>query len=328
MDPVRVGVMGTGALGRHHTRLLAGSDAAELVGIYDLNVDLARRVAEEFGVIAFDSAAELMAAVEAMTVAVPASFHHGGVMPLLEAGIHVLVEKPLAPSSDEARDLVECARERNLVLAVGHVERFNPALSALRAVRGEPAFIEARRLALFPAPRPGDLPRNCDVSVIFDLMIHDIDLVLSLVNSEIADLQCVGRSLASDYIDLAFAWLRFENGCVAHLHASRASADPCRTLTVHIDNEQYCLELTHGDAHILRATKGKGVTVEPPNLVTWNALEEELGDFCRCVQRRRLGDRGAEPRVPGQAGLRAVTVAEMLERGIQWKTSAVGNAGR
>ncbi|NQT92884.1 MAG: Gfo/Idh/MocA family oxidoreductase, partial [Lentisphaerae bacterium] len=222
-EPVQVGVAGVGALGKHHARLYAAMDDAELVGVFDTDHATAASVAAEYGTRTFDTLADMAAAVAAASVAVPTDAHLEVASELMDHGVHLLVEKPIASTTEEAETLVDLAREKDLVLQAGHVERFNPVMRFLEQNLSSPRFIEAIRLAPFPPPRPGAPPRGTEVSVVLDLMIHDLDIILHLVGSPVADIRAVGVPVLSGGEDIANARLRFENGCVANVTASRIS---------------------------------------------------------------------------------------------------------
>ena len=183
---LKVGVLGVGALGRHHARLYAQSPNAEMVGIFDVQPETAAKVGAEFNLPVFSDWRSLAEKCDALSVAVPANFHAATTLPLLEMGKHVLVEKPIEASLELAEQMVATARKNNVVLAVGHVERFNPAMDFLEKYAANTRFIEAHRLAQYPPPRPGLPRRGTEVSVVVDLMIHDIDLVLTMVDSDVA----------------------------------------------------------------------------------------------------------------------------------------------
>ncbi len=227
--PLRVGVFGTGALGRHHTRILSQLPEAELVGVYDPRRDVARAVAEPHGAKVFESAEELASGIEAAVVAVPTTLHAELGVELLARGIHLLVEKPIASSIEEADRLIEGAEKAGKVLAVGHVEFFNPAVAALlaevRSAGGGVRFVEVQRLAVFT-------PRSLDVDVVLDLMIHDLQILHALDPSPVAEVRATGIDVLSPRIDIANVRIELESGCAANLTASRVSSERVRKLRV------------------------------------------------------------------------------------------------
>ncbi|HZM00213.1 MAG TPA: Gfo/Idh/MocA family oxidoreductase, partial [Planctomycetota bacterium] len=247
--PLRVAVVGVGHLGRHHARLMAEVPGAELVAVVDSRLEQARAVAGPLDVLALASADELPADVAAVSVAVPTSAHHAVACPLLERGMHVLVEKPMAATLEQARGMAALARDRGLVLQVGHVERFNPALSVVRELGVKPRFIEANRLAPFTY-------RALDTSVVMDLMIHDIDIVLELAGSPLKRLEAVGSHVLGRLPDIANARLTFENGCVANITASRVSFEPLRRTKVFADDAFLSLDFANRRAFVVRMAEG------------------------------------------------------------------------
>ena len=214
---LKVGVLGVGALGRHHARLYAQSPNAEMVGIFDVQPETAAKVGAEFNLPVFSDWRQLAEKCDALSVAVPANFHAVTAIPLLEMGKHVLVEKPIEADLALAEKMVETARKNNVVLAVGHVERFNPAMDFLEKYAANTRFIEAHRLAQYPPPRPGLPRRGTEVSVVVDLMIHDIDLVLTMVDSEVEHFDVVGIPVLSKTEDIVNARIKFKNGSCASL---------------------------------------------------------------------------------------------------------------
>lgn len=220
---LRVGVFGTGALGRHHTRILGTLPGVERVGIHDSRPEVARAVAEEFGARVFDSFEELAESVDAAVVAAPTTVHAELGVDLLGRGVHVMVEKPIAASLEEADALIAAARQASRVLAVGHVEFHNPAVEALLAAGGSPRFVEVERLGVFT-------PRSLDVDVIADLMIHDLQILGALDRSGIKEVRAVGIPVLSERIDIVNARLAFASGLVANVTASRVSGERVRKL--------------------------------------------------------------------------------------------------
>jgi len=312
---IRTGVIGVGALGRHHARLYKQCEGVDLVGLYDVDPENARRVAEEVGTRVFPDMESLVQAVDALSVAVPTDKHFEVVRDLLRTGRHVLVEKPLAATAAQAAALVRQAERAGVILAVGHVERFNPVLDALHAVPGAPRFIEAHRLAPYPPPRPGLRPRGTEVSVVLDLMIHDLDVILDLVRSPAARVDAVGVPILSPTEDIANARIVFRNGCVANITASRVSPERMRKIRVFKTTAYLSLDYQEhrGDMAVLRDGK---IVREPVPVREANALLEELRDFCECVREALVTGRLREPRVSGRQGLEACRLAERILRRI------------
>lgn len=317
MKPVRVGVIGVGHLGQHHARLYGSLSGAALVGVVDADPRRAKEVAERVGTAVYDDVGVLLRQVEAVSVAAPTSAHHAIARRCLEAGIHVLVEKPIAATLAEARELVALARARHAVLQVGHIERFNPVLLKARPYIREPLLIECRRVSPFTG-------RSTDVDVVLDLMIHDLDMVLSFQPGSVTGVCAVGMPVVSDKIDLAHAWITFESGCVAVLAASRVAAGRARELTVVQRNA--CLLL---DYQSRRATIRR-VSGEPASEQIQGGEEEplklELESFLDAVRT------GTTPVVTGEDGEAALALAhrvlEEIGEGVKgWRTRQKGGKG-
>ena len=248
-ERLAVAVVGVGHLGRHHARLLKQVPGAELAAVVDSRLEQAQAVAKDLGVPAFASADELPRGVKAVSVAVPTSLHHAVVCPLLERGLHVLVEKPMAATLDEARGMARLAADRGVLLQVGHIERFNPALGVLRELHVTPRFIQSERLAPFTY-------RALDVSVVMDLMIHDIDIVMDLAGAPLTDVSAVGSPMLGRHVDIASARLSFANGCVANLTASRVSFEPMRRTRVFGADTFVSMDFNTRRAFVVRKAPG------------------------------------------------------------------------
>ncbi|WP_419935537.1 Gfo/Idh/MocA family oxidoreductase [Candidatus Palauibacter sp.] len=314
MNPIPAGVVGVGRLGAAHARLLAGSPAFELVGVHDRARSRAEEVAAALSVPAFPDAAELHARAEAVVIAVPTAAHHAAAVAAIAAGCHALVEKPLASTLEEADEIVRLADETGVVLGVGHVERFNGVLQAAEPFLDRPRFIESLRMAPFQ-------PRGADVTVVLDLMIHDIDLVLTLARTPLADVRAVGVSVISPWIDLANARLSFEDGTVANITASRVSFRTIRQLRLFQRSGYFSLDLAEGTGHYYRRRDPKKVgrvagvenLVEPIPLEAppGEPLARELDAFADAIAGRptRL--------VSGYAGREALEVATRITREIE-----------
>ena len=229
---LRTAVVGTGYLGKFHAQKYALLPDCQLVGVADVNEDSGRFIARECATEFYADYQHLMGKVDAVSIAVPTTLHHQVSKDFLKAGVHVLVEKPITTSLDEADELVKLARKKDLVLQVGCLERFNEALSEVGPLLKEPRFIESHRLAGFK-------PRSMDINVVMDLMIHDLDIVLSLVNKPLIDVVANGTAVLSDSVDIAQARLTFSGGCVANITASRISQKTKRKM--HIFQEQSCI---------------------------------------------------------------------------------------
>jgi len=327
---IRVGVVGVGHLGAVHARLWKGIEGAELVGLYDVNAARAATVAAEHGVAAFASLDELFAAVDAISIVTPTSNHAEVALRALGAGVHIFVEKPITAAYSDAEPIIRIAEEGRLVVQVGHIERYNPAFAALRGFDLRPMFIESHRLAQFR-------PRATDVAVVLDLMIHDIDLVLTLVDSPITDIRASGVSVVSDTIDIANARLEFANGCVANLTASRISQRQMRKMRlfqkdayISIDFAEPSVELFKiaddgaviGESTMLLGaidlgTQRRNITYEKLPTPEINALAQELREFVGAIRE------GTGSMVTARSGAEALRVAEEIVREIEQRAVTV-----
>ncbi|HXR97349.1 MAG TPA: Gfo/Idh/MocA family oxidoreductase [Terriglobales bacterium] len=303
MKNIRVGVAGCGAFGRNHVRVLASlKDAgAELTGIYDRDGERARAVALEFSTRAFGSAAELAAASEAAIVAVPTQAHTDVAVEFMRAGCDVMVEKPIAPSLADADCMIAAAREHGRILMVGHLERFNPCVRLIRPRITKPLFFEVHRLSIFT-------PRSLDVDVLLDLMIHDLDIVLSFVKAGVSDLQAVGVAVLTAHADIANVRLSFDNGCVANLTASRVSTEKVRKLRFFQPGEYISLDYARRDARIFSVAKQPGAmpAIAHDHLAgspNEEPLRTEIEAFLDAVRSRTV------PEVSGEVGRAALAVA-------------------
>lgn len=310
---LKVGVIGVGALGRHHARLYAESPNAEVVGIYDVQKDTAEKVGAEFDLKVFDKWEELAAQCDALSVAVPANYHAQATIPLLEMGKHVLVEKPIASSIKEAELMVETAKKHNVVFGVGHVERFNPAMDFLEKYHAATRFIEAHRLAKYPPPRPGQHRRGTEVSVVLDLMIHDIDLVLTMVKADVERIDVVGIPVLSGTEDIVNARIKFVNGSCASLTASRVSQEPLRRFRVFQDDCYISMDYGNHFGMVLKRNR-LGLARKDVDLDDKNALAAELEDFITAVNKTKETGVVTPTKVPGDQGLRALRMAVAIER--------------
>ena len=312
-EKLKIGVIGVGALGRHHARLYAESPNAEVVGIFDVQKETAEKVGAEFNLKVFEQWEELAEKCDALSVAVPANYHAQATIPLLEMGKHVLVEKPIASSIEEAEKMVEAAKKNNVVFGVGHVERFNPAMDFLEKYHATTRFIEAHRLAKYPPPRPGQHRRGTEVSVVLDLMIHDIDLVLTMVKADVERIDVVGIPVLSGTEDIVNARIKFVNGSCASLTASRVSQDPLRRFRVFQDDCYISMDYGQHFGMVLKRNR-LGLARKDVDLDDKNALAAELEDFMAAVRKTRETGVVCPTKVPGEQGLRALRMAVAIER--------------
>ncbi len=303
MSPLRVAVIGVGALGKHHARILASLPGVSLAAVVDINRARAEEIAAAHGTRPLFDAGQLDGQIDAVTIAVPTELHARIARPFLEAGIPALVEKPIARTVEEADAMIAASAGRGAVLAVGHTERFNPAVLAARRVLVDPRFIEVHRLGAFPE-------RSLDIDVVFDLMIHDLDIALSLVPSEVETIEAVGVPVLTGRVDIANARLRFANGCIANITASRISRDRVRKIRFFQPSAYVSIDYAAQKLEVWRLVKGNGpmptieggeveVPVEEP-------LKRELEDFVQAVTTRR------PPLVTGEQGRRALALAQTI----------------
>ena len=306
---VNVGVIGVGSLGQHHARIYHELPDVNLVGVYDASRERADEIAARHGTLTFDSIEALVAEIDAASVVVPTDRHRDVAGQLLEQGIHVLVEKPIASSTVEAEALVGIAEQKNLILQVGHVERFNPVMEYLEGVAEHPRFIEAHRLAPYPPPRPGLHPRGTEVSVVLDLMIHDLEIVLHLVRAPVRDVHAVGVPVLSRSADIANARLIFEGGCVANVTASRISPEPMRKIRVFLPDAYISLDYQDQAGEVARRT-ATGIERLSVPIEKGEPLARELDSFTACVARRD------QPVVSGEHASEALKLAVAINLSI------------
>ncbi len=328
----RVAVIGTGSLGKEHARIyaaMAAAGEAVFAGVHDTSTEAARAVADRLGVPVFPSLEAAAQSADAFSIVTPTSTHFAIARDLLAQGRHVLVEKPMTNNAADATTLVELARQQGVVLQVGHIERFNPVFRRLQEVAPDPRFIEAHRLSPYPA-------RSTDVGVVLDLMIHDLDIVLAFVKSPVVSIDAVGIPVLSKSEDIANARLRFANGCVANLTASRVSTERMRKIRVFSGGAQpayvsldykaqsgYILRLAKGsekessllmkllhsrDQSIVVEYAGRKILREPVPITREEPLKLELDHFVRCVREH------GTPLVTGEAAKRALDLAFAITR--------------
>ena len=306
MVRVRIAVVGAGHLGRHHARVLSVLPGVELVAVVDTNQGRAAEVSAGVRTSAVTDFRDMLDKVDAVTIAVPTERHCEIARPFLDAGVHVLVEKPIARSLAEADDMIQTAEKAGTILAVGQTERFNPAVAAARPMLSDPRFIEVHRLGTFPE-------RSLDIDVVFDLMIHDVDIVLSLVKSEIEAIEAVGVPVLTGRVDIANARLKFVNGCIANLTASRISRDRVRKIRLFQPMAYMSIDYAAQKLEVWRLVKERGPApeIEGGDMPVENEepLKLELADFVAAVTARRA------PMVPGEQGRRALAlVTEIANR--------------
>jgi len=303
MKKLRVGVVGVGHIGKNHARLYAETDAVDFTAIYDTDAANAAKVAERYKVRAAHSLGEFAELVDAASIATPTNSHFVVARPLLEAGKHLLIEKPIADDTAQASELARLAAERQLVLQVGHVERFNPVLSALEARLTHPRFIEAHRLSPFPN-------RSTDIGVVLDLMIHDLEIILHLVRAPVQSIDAVGVPVLSRREDIANARIRFENGCVANVTSSRISPERMRKIRVFQEDGYLSLDYQNQSGEIYR--KGAtGIERASVEIEKEEPLKRQLLSFIECART------GLRPKVSGFEATAALELAVEITKRIE-----------
>jgi predicted dehydrogenase len=301
-EKIPVAVVGVGEHGRKHARQFLEVEGAHLVGVYDLRAERAREVAGELGVRVFASLDEVLGAVAALSVVIPTTDHAAVARRAFERGVDVLLEKPITRTVEEADDLIARAAAEGRILQVGHLERFNPGVVAAKAVTRGPLFFEIHRLGVFS-------PRSLDVDVVFDLMIHDLDLVLWMMNAPVADVRAVGLPILSDKVDIANARVEFENGTVANLTASRVSTERVRKFRYFQPNEYVSIDFTRRDVLVLSVDRDgevPGIGFRQLETEPREPLRAELEAFIESVRTRRA------PLVGGPEGRAALALAERV----------------
>lgn len=300
-DRLRVGVVGVGYLGRFHALIYSRLPDVELVGVVDTDQERARAIAAEASCASYARLDDLLGRVDAVSIVVPTTAHLAAAAPFLTRGIHVLLEKPIAATRDEGAEIVRLARSSGALLQIGHVERFNAGVMALAQRISSPLYIEAQRMG-------GFVERATDVDVVSDLMIHDIDIILSLVDAEIAGISAVGAAILTEHPDIANARLEFTNGAVANVVASRVSDKTTRRIRVFQSRRYLALDFVAQTIDIAEPRPVPGAT--RPEIVRERIqvdpvkpLDLELAEFVRCVRERRA------PLVDGRVGLKALEVA-------------------
>jgi predicted dehydrogenase len=319
MNPLNVGVIGVGHLGSLHAKMYSQIPTVNFVGVYDTDLKRAQTLAAEFGINAFSTVDDLLSKVEAVSIATVTQSHYDVAMQVIKRGVHLLIEKPITATIEQAKAITERAETKGLKLQVGHIERFNPAILALEPYNITPLFIESHRLAQFN-------PRGSDVAVVLDLMIHDIDLILSLVKSKVTRIDANGIAVISDTPDIANARLQFENGCVANVTASRISQNKMRKMRLFQRDAYISIDFAQGLAEVFRLVDEETPNLKPtmmlgkidqglhkriivyeqPEVQEVNALKYELERFVDSVQKN------TETPVTGYDGLHALEVAQEI----------------
>jgi predicted dehydrogenase len=300
MSNTRLAVIGVGHLGQHHARILAAMPDVDLVGVADIKPERAREVAGRYGTTAFTDGAALVGRVDGVCIATPTAVHVAAALPFVESGAAVLVEKPLAVTVGEADRLISAAEACGTVLATGHTERFNPAVAAAMPLVSAPRFIEIHRLGAFP-------DRSLDIDVVFDLMIHDLDILLAVVGSDVADVEAVGVNVLTPRVDIANARLRFASGCIANVTASRISRERVRKARFFQHDAYISIDYAARELEVYRLVSRNGgrPVIEGGRVATTGEepLHRELADFVASIRERKL------PAVTGRDGRAALALA-------------------
>lgn len=306
MKKIRVGVIGVGYLGQFHAEKYKNNPEVELVGVVDADPSRASQIAEKLQTKPFSDPAQLLGKVDAVSIVVPTVLHHRVAKQFLEQGVHVLLEKPITVTLEQADELIDVAERKGVVLQIGHIERFNPALAAVKASVKTPRYITAERAAPFTV-------RCTDVNVVLDLMIHDLDLVASLAGSEPKELSAVGASVVSNDIDMATARIVFFNGCIADVTASRVSDEKKRLLRVFDNEGVYTADFQTQKAVVARRGNGPvpELVSQDITLERRDTLAEETRAFVQSVQRNE------RPLVSGVEGRKALALARMVAQNIE-----------
>ena len=302
MKKLRIGVVGVGYLGKFHTEKYANMENVDLVGVVDLDKDRADNIAAEFNTLSFSNHKDLINKIDAASIVASTPEHYKVAKNFLENGIDVMIEKPITTSIADADKLIDLAEEKGLIIQVGHLERFNPAVVALRNIIKKPMFIESHRLSFYKE-------RGIDVSVVLDLMIHDIDLLSNFVRSDIKSIHASGVPVISEHVDIANARLEFKNGCVANITASRISIKNERKIRLFQKDAYISVDFSNYKITIIRKTgankKGliPGMEIENISFEHGDALNDELVSFVKAVQNR------TSPEVTGEMGRDALKIA-------------------
>ncbi len=295
MDKVKVGIIGVGYLGMQHARIISYLEEAELKAVADIDFKKALEIGNRHGVKYFQNYEDMLDEIDAGIVSVPTSEHFHISMNLLKNGKHVLVEKPITETIEQAEQLVDLARKNGLILQVGHLERFNPAVEAVENMISEPKFIEVQRLGSFSA-------RSLDVDVVLDLMIHDLDIILALIKDEVGVIRSSGIHVLSEKIDIANARLEFKSGCVATLTASRVHQGKVRKLRIFEPTSYYSIDYIDQEVKVFPLS-GRQTDIKTLKIKKEEPLKKELENFLRCQAEGRPG------KVSGEEGLRALRLA-------------------
>jgi predicted dehydrogenase len=308
MDKLKVAVIGVGHLGQHHARIYANMPQVQLVGVCDSNLRHVKKIARHNNAPFYTDYKELLGKIDAASIAVPTELHFNIAKELLENNIHCLVEKPITNELNQARELVALAEKQKLILQVGHVERFNPAIRSVQHLVTSPRFIECHRMGPFKK-------RALDVGVVLDLMIHDIDIIMYLVQSPVTSIEAVGIKVLTDHEDIANARLKFANGAIANISASRLSAAEMRKIRIFQPDAYISLDYVKKNGVVFRKS-GKRITRSNIPIKIKDALEQELSSFVDCIKKNE------KPLVSGKEATEALRIALEITNEIKKSNNA------
>ena len=301
--PIKMALVGCGHMGKIHLQKLSSFDEIQIVGIVDVDTKRANDLAQPINVPAFNNYKKLLGNVDGVIIATPTETHYQIAKDFLKSGSHILLEKPITSRQDQAQELIDLAQTRQLILQVGFLERFNPAFSKILPIIKKPLLIESRRSSEFTG-------RSTDIDVVLDLMIHDIDLILSIVREDVCDIRAQGVSFITDKLDMASARIEFSNGCIADLNASRISSKKERTLTVFEGNQIFFIDLLNRRVVYSAKEQNKDIDTEEYTVDPIDAVKYEISLFIQSILT------GTAPIVRGEDGLRALTLADQVKQRI------------
>jgi len=301
--PIKMALVGCGHMGKIHLQKLSSFDEIQIVGIVDVDTKRANDLAQPINVPAFNNYKKLLGNVDGVIIATPTETHYQIAKDFLKSGTHILLEKPITSRQDQAQELIDLAQTRQLILQVGFLERFNPAFSKILPIIKKPLLIESRRSSEFTG-------RSTDIDVVLDLMIHDIDLILSIVREDVCDIRAQGVSFITDKLDMASARIEFSNGCIADLNASRISSKKERTLTVFEANQIFFIDLLNRRVVYSAKEQNKDIDTEEYTVDPIDAVKYEISLFIQSILT------GTAPIVRGEDGLRALTLADQVKQRI------------
>lgn len=301
--PIKMALVGCGHMGKIHLQKLSSFDEIQIVGIVDVDIKRANDLAQPINVPAFNNYKKLLGNVDGVIIATPTETHYQIAKDFLKSRTHILLEKPITSRQDQAQELIDLAQARQLILQVGFLERFNPAFSKILPIIKKPLLIESRRSSEFTG-------RSTDIDVVLDLMIHDIDLILSIVREDVCDIRAQGVSFITDKLDMASARIEFSNGCIADLNASRISSKKERTLTVFEGNQIFFIDLLNRRVVYSAKEQNKDIDTEEYTVDPIDAVKYEISLFIQSILT------GTAPIVRGEDGLRALTLADQVKQHI------------